>query len=326
MQTEPLLSIVIPVHNQSALTRGCLASLLHYPPAVAFEIIVVDDGSTDDTRSVVTAFAGYDSRIRMVRNEPPHRFARACNRGAQGARGELLLLLNNDTEVLAGWSAPLLSALEMPSVGIVAPKLIFPDGTIQHCGKVWGDITTEHAHPHHIYYRFPKQHPAVNKSREYQVVTGACMLLRSDDFRAWGGFDERYENGWEDDDLCYQCHRHAKKIWYCAESEIIHHQNKTLNEQLDALKARLPSIEELRRLDASLQSGIADGDDIRRASHVQNLYQNMISEMSKFRKKFDANRALFFSKWGAVIRQDDYRYCHLDVVPLHQALPELYKQ
>lgn len=322
MKKNHLLSIVIPVHNQSGYTRSCLASLCLYPPSLPFEIIVVDDGSTDNTCAVV---AGFSDRlpVRLVTNQPPHRFARACNCGVQKAQGDLLLLLNNDTEMLQGWFEPLYrSIIKQPDIGIVVPRLIFPDGTIQHCGKVWADISAPDAQPYHIYYRFPADHPAVLKSRDFQTVTGACLLVRRDEFSAVGGFDERYENGWEDDDLCAGYRAAGKRILYCAESCIIHHQNKTLNERMIELEQKLPARARLEALDQALVAGTASADDLKLAFKAKDTFDAMEQELLRFRDTFAKNRALFFSRWGSSIHSDLHIYTAADGIPPADALGE----
>jgi O-antigen biosynthesis protein len=268
----PLLSIVIPVHNQSAYTRSCLASLAAYPPHVSFEIIIVDDASNDDTPLLLASVASGDSCIRTIRNETSLGFAGSCNRGAYASRGEFLLFLNNDTEVLPGWF-PLLYAVitKSPDIGMVAPKLLFSDGTIQHCGKVWGnDIASPISQPKHIYCGLNASFPGACKSREYALLTAACILVRREEFIRIGPFDEGYENGWEDDDLCFAYRQAGMRLVYCAESTVIHHQSKTLDE----LKSR---------------STLAD-------------------PLEPVRRRFDRNRRRFFERWGGIVVQDDIRY------------------
>lgn len=317
------VSIVIPVHNQVEYTISCLRSLNASPPDIGHEIIIVDDGSTDDTRQYLSHLSRHDERIRVLHHGSATGFARSCNAGAATARGELLLFLNNDTEVQPGWFPPLHSLINSSSdIGIVAPKLIFPDGTIQHCGKVWSDTGTPGSHPHHIYYRFPSDHPAVNKSRPYMMVTGACIIMRTADFRAVGGFDERYENGWEDDDLCYAISSAGKRIHYCPESVVIHHQNKTLNERMDELKRRLPTPERLNELDALVERGTASPEQIQLARQVQATFHDMETELLRLRDKFHRNRGVFFEKWGSVIKRDAHIYCREDGVPLESALTD----
>ncbi len=322
--SKNFVSIIIPVHNQIAYTQSCLKALFACPPHIDHEIIIVDDGSTDDTPRELECLVDHNDHIRVIRHESARGFAAACNRGAAAAHGELLLFLNNDTEVQTGWFFPLYSLINSHSnIGMVAPKLIFPDGTIQHCGKVWSDLTVPNAHPHHIYYRFPADHPAVSKSRPYMMVTGACILVRASDFHAVGGFDEKYENGWEDDDLCYAITSTGKQIFYCAESVVIHHQNKTLNERMDELKRQLPASERLRELDALIENETASPEDILLARQVQSTFQAMETELIRMREKFQCNRTFFFQKWGHVVSRDDYKYCQADGVQLNQALTEI---
>ncbi|NMC75363.1 MAG: glycosyltransferase family 2 protein, partial [Geobacteraceae bacterium] len=226
----PLLSIIIPVHNQLEYTQNCVHSILRNPPHIPFEILVVDDASTDATPEFLHLLSRDESRISSLHNETNLGFARSNNRGAAAAKGRYLLFLNNDTEVLPGWFPPLYEVLERNrDIGMVGPKLCFPDGTIQHCGKVWMDPAQPLSQPHHVYYRAESDAPYVNKSREYSLLTGACLLVRRDEFLSVGPFDEGYENGWEDDDLCCAYRAAGKRIFYCAESSVIHHQSQTLN-------------------------------------------------------------------------------------------------
>jgi len=319
-----LVSIVIPVHNQSAFTRACLASLAANPPHVPFEIIIVDDASRDDTPALLSAAMVGDSRIRPLRNDTNLGFAATCNCGAKAAHGDLLLFLNNDTEVLPGWFAPLYELItQNPDIGIVAPKLIFPDNTIQHCGKVWSCLNDPLSQPHHIYYRFPADHPAVNKSRDYQMLTGACMLVRAAEFVALGGFDERYRNGWEDDDLCYAYQSRGLRVHYCASGTVIHHQSKTLNERMSELEHSLPDVGKLQELDRIIVSDSVAQQDLETARRVQATFQAMERELMDAREKFARNRSHFMAKWSRSIRRDDLHYCTLDNIPLNQALPDL---
>ena len=128
------------------------------------------------------------------------------------------------------------------------------------------------------------------------TVTGACILIRVSDFRSVGCFDERYENGWEDDDLCYALTAIGKKIYYCADSTVIHHQNKTLNERMDELKSQLPETGRLRELDKLIVNRVATADHIQLARQVQATFQAMEAEMLRLRDKFDRNRSIFLGK------------------------------
>src|SRR3954468_11916065 len=168
----PTCSVIVPVYNLAEVTRRCLDRLLADPPAACeLEVIVVDDGSRDATPELL---AGYGDRIRAVTHPRNLGYATACNGGAAGASGELLVFLNNDTLPLPGWLDALVGhAAAHPAAGAVGGKLLYPDGTVQHAGMV----ITPYRDPLHAYVGFPADHPAVNKSRRFQMVTGACVLI-----------------------------------------------------------------------------------------------------------------------------------------------------
>src|SRR5581483_1982705 len=115
------------------LTRQCLDTLLRATYRVADpEIIVVDDGSAESTAQMLSK---YGERVRVVRHEKNQGFAVSCNDGAAAARGQYLVFLNNDTIPIAGWLDAMVDAADTQSrVAVVGSKLLFPNGTIQHCG------------------------------------------------------------------------------------------------------------------------------------------------------------------------------------------------
>jgi GT2 family glycosyltransferase len=212
-----LCSIIIPVHNNPSLTRRCIDSILNCPPADAnFEIIVVNDGSTDGTANLLS---GYGDRIRVVTHDTNKGFATTCNDGAALASGEYLVFLNNDTVPQPGWLDALVRYAEShPNAGVVGAKLLFPNDTIQHAGVA----ICEDRDSRHIYAGFPASHPAVNKSRRFQVVTAACVLIRRGPFELVGGFDVAFFNGYEDVDLCLRLGERGYEVHYCHECVLYH--------------------------------------------------------------------------------------------------------
>lgn len=218
----PGVTVVIPVHNKSTITRQCLEAILaeEYPGA-SREIIVVDDGSKDATPAMLD---GYGRRIRVLRGAEAQGFAAACNAGVEAAQHDLVVLLNNDTIPTAGWLTTLVQfAVDHPAAAVVGSKLIFPNDTIQHAGVVFG-IDKE---PHHIYAGFPKDHPATTKSRQFQVVTAACALFRRQVWNELGGLDTSYKNGWEDVDYCMRVGEAGHQILYCADCIVYHFESAT---------------------------------------------------------------------------------------------------
>jgi GT2 family glycosyltransferase len=210
-------SIIIPVHNNAALTRKCLESVFAtLPREIQCEIIVVDDGSTDSTSEILNT---YGNRIRVITHSINKGFALSCNDGAAVAGGEYLIFLNNDTIPEPGWLNALVRYADMhPMAAAVGSKLLFPNDTIQHCGIV----ICEDGEPRHLYAGFPADHPAVNRPRKLKAVTGACILIRPQDFRIVNGFDPAFRNGYEDVDLCLRLGELAREIHCCLESELYH--------------------------------------------------------------------------------------------------------
>lgn len=218
----PHLSIIIPVFNQWTFTQACLETIRrNTEPHIPYEVIVVDNASTDETTSGLAQFQAAWPALQVERLPTNTGFSPACNRGAELARGEFLVFLNNDTEPQVGWLTPLLRELEKPGIGIVAPKLLYPSsGTINHAGYVFG-----YNKFYGIYHELPGDHLPANEARTYQALLGACVVLRRDVFRAVGGFSLE---GLEDIDLCLKIGARGMVARYIPSSVVHHHGSVTL--------------------------------------------------------------------------------------------------
>jgi GT2 family glycosyltransferase len=209
------VSIVIPVHGRAHLTERCLDLVLDGLDADC-EVVVVDDASADGTPQLLV---GYGDRIRVVRLEENAGFATACNRGAAAAAGERLAFLNNDTEPHPGWLVALRRYADAhPQAAVVGAKLLYPTGTVQHAGVVFG----QDGYPHHLYAGFPADHPAVSHPRRLQAVTAACMLVDRGAFERAEGFDAGFHNSLEDVDLCLRIGAAGGEVHYCDEAVLVH--------------------------------------------------------------------------------------------------------
>jgi GT2 family glycosyltransferase len=240
MNTQPIVSIIIPVHNNLGYTRKCLKALRGTVRNLAHELIVVDNASTDGTKEYLSAL----NSVRSLRNDHNCGFARACNQGAAVASGDFLLFLNNDTIPRRGWLTALLDvAASDSSIAIAGSKLLYPDGRIQHAGVAFAPGETSPA-PFHIYRYESANAPHVNKQRCFQAVTGACMFVRRLTFGELGGFDEDYLNGYEDVDLCLRARERGHRVIYEPRSVVTHYESKTPgrflqhSENLKLFKAR----------------------------------------------------------------------------------------
>lgn len=220
-------SIIMPVWNRLELTKDCLTALARIKDQPEYEVLVVDNGSTDGTKEFLAELNG---DVQIIRNEKNDGFAKACNQGARAARGRYLVFLNNDTIPQPGWLSSLVSEAEaQPEVGIVGSKLLYPDGTVQHAGVV-RDL--EQRLPYHFCKSFPGDHPAVNQRREFQIVTAACLLIRRSLFEEVGGFDEGYVNGFEDADLCLKVRERGYAVVYQPRSVVLHLESQTAGRKI----------------------------------------------------------------------------------------------
>lgn len=209
------VSIVVPVHNRASLTRSCLDAVLADLPADC-EIVVVDDASTDATPDLL---AGYGNSIEALTLPANRGYAGACNEGARAAQGEALLFLNNDTVPQPGWLAEMRRhASANPAAAVIGAKLLYPTGSIQHAGVVFG----QDGYPHNLYAGLPADLPAANRSRRLQAVTGACMLVERRPFEAADGFDTGFRNSLEDVDLCLRIGLAGAEVHYCHGAVVTH--------------------------------------------------------------------------------------------------------
>ena len=196
VHSTPDVSIIVPTFNRAEYLYQSVVSVVSHTDD-CYELIVVDDGSTDETTQLLKRIDG----VRVVNHPRRLDFIAACNHGAAAARGRHLLFLNNDTEVPPQWLSTLRSTLECrPDCAVVGPRLIHERGTLQECGSmVWRDGSAE------AYGRGDDRHrPEYGYAREVDYCSGACLLVKADVFRALGGFDEAYSPAYyEDVDLCF---------------------------------------------------------------------------------------------------------------------------
>jgi GT2 family glycosyltransferase/glycosyltransferase involved in cell wall biosynthesis/uncharacterized coiled-coil protein SlyX len=233
------VSIIVPVYNKWSLTRACLTSIVQTSIGcgVTYEVILADDGSTDETVRAAQMFPG----LRIVKTPENLGFLRNCNNAAEQARGRHILLLNNDTVVLPGWLESLYRTMEEDSsIAIVGSKLLYPDGYIQDAGGGLLSNADGVSIGRWLWVgeqNFPVQRhePIFNIRRETDYISGASMLVRRSFWNSVGGFDERYGNAYcEDSDLAMTARSKGLRVVYEPESEVIHFEHQTYADQIDA--------------------------------------------------------------------------------------------
>ena len=233
----PRASIIIPVFNQLSFTRKCLQALKINTPDELYEVIVVDNASSDGTPEYLGKL---NRELKVLANTENLGFAGACNQGAAAAAGKYLVFLNNDTIPQSGWLEALISLAESNSeIGIVGSKLLYPNGSIQHAG-----IELINGIPDHPFRNAPGDLPEVCELKEFDMLTGACLLISKDLFNACGLFDEAYRNGVEDIDLCLKVRSRGFKVVYNPNSVLYHYEGKTpgrfkhVNDNLSLFRSR----------------------------------------------------------------------------------------
>lgn len=203
---RPLVSILVPTRDQLAMVSRCVESIFERTRYPHFEVILIDNQSeTEEAKHWLAGLEAMpDGRIRVLRYPHPFNFSAMNNHAAREARGEYLVLLNNDTEVIdAGWLDELLNHAQRPEVGIVGARLHYPDGTLQHAGVVLG-------------LRGPAEHPWLRRDTQapsymgrsqldqnFSAVTAACLMIRKSVYEQVEGLDEQaFAVSYNDVDLC----------------------------------------------------------------------------------------------------------------------------
>lgn len=217
----PDVSIIIPAHNKVELTYLALCSLLLAHNKASFEIIIVDDASTDETAMLEEIVAG----VTVVHNTTAQRFVRACNKGASMARGRYIALLNNDVEVTVGWLDALLDAFDrFDNVGLVGSKLLYPNGDLQDAGGiVWGS-----GNPWNYGNRQNPNEPRFCYARQTDYLSGAALMLPAKLWQQIGGLSSMFEPMYfEDTDLAFKVREAGHATWYVPSSLVYHFEGMT---------------------------------------------------------------------------------------------------
>ena len=271
----PLVSVLIPNKDHAEDLRRCLSSLYAKAGYDNFEVIVIENNSTDPA-----TFAYYDTlpdaspRCRVVRYEGAFNFSAVNNFGAQFAAGEHLLLLNNDIEILSeGFLRELLSYSQRPDVGAVGAKLYYPDDTIQHAGVLMG-INGSAGHSHKSYPR-----RAVGDlyrlitTQDYMAVTGACLMTKTALYREVGGLDEeQFAVAYNDVDYCLKLWEKGLLNVYTPCAEAYHYESKSRG--LDTLSENAKRYEREKANFYAKYQRYIDNYDPYYNPHFNNLFEN----------------------------------------------------
>ncbi len=217
-----IASIIIPVFNKVEYTKKCLEALFKNTPGDIYEVIVVDNASSDETPEFLKHMG---NKLNVITNKENMGFTDACNQGAKIAKGNYLVFLNNDTEPQAGWLESMIKLAASDSkIGIVGSKLVYPDGRLQEAG---GIIFSDGSGSNFGRGGNPYE-DTFNDACEVDYCSGACLLVRKELFENIGGMDHRYSPAYyEETDLCFAARGKGYTVMYAPNSIVIHHESIT---------------------------------------------------------------------------------------------------
>ena len=232
----PLASIIIPTKDAPEILERCLKGISEQSSYPEFEVILVDNGTTD-ARSL-RLMEQYP--VRRIIFPDPFNFSRANNQGAAAARGDYLVFLNNDTEILSeDWLEQLIYYAEQPDVGAAGALLLYEDRTVQHAGVALGMRGTAD----HTMRGFPIGVDGYAGSlvcaREVSALTAACLMIRKPLFEQIGGFNEHFFTAYQDVDLCLRLRDRGLRLICTPRAQIIHHESVSRRDGYDMVDRTL---------------------------------------------------------------------------------------
>lgn len=226
-EAPPLVSIIVPTRDALALTRKCVDSILAKTTYSRFEILVVDNQSVDPEALNYLAQIDGKNGIRVLRYDRPFNYSAINNFAMRHARGEVLCLLNNDTEVISpDWLEEMVGHLLQPKVGVVGAKLYFPDGRVQHAGDTVGPGGCAN----HLHAFIEREDPGYcNRAmlaQELSAVTAACMVVWKSVYEKLRGLDEKnLPVAFNDVDFCLRVRKAGYRVVWTPHAELYHHES-----------------------------------------------------------------------------------------------------
>lgn len=215
------LSIIISTWNTADITLRCVQSVIKYLKKVSYEIIVVDNGSIDNTKLVLSKI----KKVKYIQNSSNLGFSKANNIGAKNGVGDYLLFLNSDILLIDNSIIFMLEHLQNhPNIGVIGPTFINLDGSPQ--ASVFPPQTPINAFKEYwlnIKSSYSKYLPNTDKPLEVYSISGGCLLISKILFTKIGGWNEKYHFYYEDLDLCREIHCYQKKVIYFPGTQVVHH-------------------------------------------------------------------------------------------------------
>lgn len=226
---KPLVSIIIPTRNAKELVKKCIESILLHTKYNQYEIVIIDNGSDD--RAAVSYFhsLSINPQIKLFRDDGPFNYSALNNKAAAHCDGEILVLLNNDTEVISSdWLEVLVSHVMQDGVGAVGPKLLYADGRVQHAGVVLGLGGVAG----HVHYGFQRDEPGffgrLGLTNEFSAISAACLAVTKDNYLAVGGLNDiDLAVAFNDVDFCLKLRKRGLRNIFTPYAELFHSESAT---------------------------------------------------------------------------------------------------
>ena len=222
----PLVSIVIPTRDRVELLSMCVNSILEKTAYPNYQIVVVDNGSTDEKALAYLDSIAKDERVKVIRADIPFNYSALNNLGVAQTDGEYLVLMNNDIEITqTDWLEEMLAFACQPDIGCVGAQLWYPNNTLQHGGVVLGiGGVASHAHkgiPRGNFGYFGR----ASAHQMFSAVTAACLMIRKSTYQAVDGFDETLKVAYNDVDFCLKVRAQGLRNLYNPFASFIHHES-----------------------------------------------------------------------------------------------------
>jgi glycosyltransferase involved in cell wall biosynthesis/2-polyprenyl-3-methyl-5-hydroxy-6-metoxy-1,4-benzoquinol methylase len=237
---NPLVSIIIPTRDNYAVLRRCLDSVANITAYKHYEIVILDNGSVDPEALGYLKEINAKDNVKVIRHDHPFNFSELNNVGVAQSSGDVLLFLNDDTEVIQGdWLERLVGFAQLPHVGAVGAKLLYPESKrVQHAG-----IVNLADGPGHAFLNTERDMPGyfMRNVLDYNwlAVTGACLMIERDKFERIGRFDESFPVAYNDIELCFRSVDAGYQNVVCQAVELYHHESVSRGvDHLDNAKAQ----------------------------------------------------------------------------------------